>query len=314
MYGYTITDKDITLVVNGAAYTVPRNSNRSEKLIEGIRAGAPAEELIALVDPTTHINAAGGGVVTVKRGVVTYNGKPVPGCLVRRLLSLLDDGLPVQHLVNFYERLNNNPSHRAVQELFTFLEHKNIPISPSGTLIMYKAIRDNWTDKHSGTFINKPGAVLTMPRNAVCDDADIGCSKGFHAGSLEYVENFACNYGSKHGDRIVLVEVDPADIVSIPKDCSCQKVRTCKYTVLQEYRGKLPDGGIKDTEDPYMEDFDDDEDDYCPDCGAVMDPEDGCLECSDEEVVLTQAELEELLNNARIDGGKQIIESLKATL
>jgi hypothetical protein len=156
-------------------------------------------------------------------------------------------------------------------------------------------IRNDWTDKHTGTILNRPGCTPDMPRNAVCDDADRGCSKGFHAGSLEYVNGFASRYGDEDGDRIVLVEVDPADVVSIPKDCSCQKVRMCKYSVLQEYNGPLPDGGIRDTADPYMDDLDEE---YCEDCGDLL--EDGyCIECErrSEEVVITRGELEDILNN-----------------
>lgn len=39
--------------------------------------------------------------------------------------------------------------------------------------------------------------------------------------------------------RIVLVEVDPADIVSVPYDCSCGKVRCSTYKVVAEYQGEL---------------------------------------------------------------------------
>jgi hypothetical protein len=30
----------------------------------------------------------------------------------------------------------------------------------------------------------------------------------------------------------MIVEVNPADVVSVPKDCSCQKLRTAKYKVV----------------------------------------------------------------------------------
>jgi hypothetical protein len=62
-----------------------------------------------------------------------------------------------------------------------------------------------------------------------------------HVGSLEYVRGFACGYGTEGGDRIVIVKVNPADVVSVPYDCQNQKVRTCKYEVLREYTGPLPE-------------------------------------------------------------------------
>lgn len=36
-------------------------------------------------------------------------------------------------------------------------------------------------------------------------------------------------------DAILLVEVDPTDIVAIPRDYNNSKIRTCAYTPLSEY-------------------------------------------------------------------------------
>jgi len=73
-----------------------------------------------------------------------------------------------------------------------------------------------------------------MARNKVDDDKNIGCSYGFHAGTLEYATGFACS-----NDKLVLVEIDPADVVSIPTDCNFQKLRTCRYKVVAEYERPL---------------------------------------------------------------------------
>lgn len=299
MVAYTVTDTAINLVAGGRSFSVPRHSVNGTKLVEAIRNGASEAELINIADPTTYINTVGGGIVTVKNGAVFYDGAAVPECITRRLLDLLSNNLPIRHLVNFYSRLDKNPSKRAVNELYTFLEHKNIPITPDGTLLMYKAVRNDFLDKHSGKFSNKPGNVLSMKRNEVCDDADRGCSYGFHAGSLEYVKDFAANYGDPNGDRIVIVEVDPADVVSIPRDCNCQKVRTCKYKVLQEFQGALPEGGVRDTSNPYMDSYVEEEEsdlDYCTECGDHVE------DCSCDDVVMSQAEYEEALEEARREG------------
>lgn len=303
MMAFTITDRDVVLSVNGHTFTVPRKSVNGEKLAKGIMNGLPEEELLKLADPVEHINAIGGGTVTIQGGVAKYNGSVMPGCITRRMLDLLAHGLPIQHIVNFYVKLTGNPSNRAVNELFTFLENKNIPITPEGTLLMYKAIRNDWKDKHSGRFENKPGNELSMPRNEVCDNADIHCSYGFHAGSLEYVQWFADNFGNPEGDRIVLVEVDPADVVSIPKDCNCQKLRTCRYKVLQEYQGRLPEGGVRSTANPYDNEQDDDgNDDIYPD------------DASEDDVVLTRSELEILLGEARDEGAEAARQDIKDSI
>ena len=66
-----------------------------------------------------------------------------------------------------------------------------------------------------------------MVRNSVCDDANIGCSYGFHAGSYEYAKGYASS-----GGHLMRVEIDPTDVVSVPLDCDCQKLRTAKYKVI----------------------------------------------------------------------------------
>ena len=95
-----------------------------------------------------------------------------------------------------------------------------------------------------------------MPRNRVCDNASIGCSDGFHAGSLDY----ARQYGN--GGHLMVVEIDPSDVVSVPNDCDCQKLRTCKYKVVSLFEKKLEQpmcdeyGDYEDWDDDSVEDFD----------------------------------------------------------
>ena len=105
-----------------------------------------------------------------------------------------------------------------------------MPITPEGNFLAYKGVNDDFTDKHTGKFSNKVGEVLEMRRGGVDDDARHGCSSGFHAGSYEYAKGYAYN-----GGNLMVVEINPADVVSVPYDCECQKLRTCKYKVVGHY-------------------------------------------------------------------------------
>jgi hypothetical protein len=64
-----------------------------------------------------------------------------------------------------------------------------------------------------------------MARNSVNDNPEETCSHGLHVCSEGY---------TKFGDRLMLVAVNPADVVSVPIDYNASKMRTCRYTVFQE--------------------------------------------------------------------------------
>ena len=123
-----------------------------------------------------------------------------------------------------------------------------MPLTPDGNFLAYKSVREDFTDWHSGKFDNNVGNTLEMTRNSVCDDANIGCSDGFHAGSLEYARDFGSS------GNLMIVEIDPSDVVSVPTDCNCQKLRTCKYKVVSLFERKL--------EEPLCDDYGDYDDEF----------------------------------------------------
>ena len=138
--------------------------------------------------------------------------------------------LPHKPLVLFLGKLMDNPSSRATEELYSFLEHKNMPLTPEGNFLAYKGVDGDFKDFWSHKFDNSVGQTLEMRRNGVCDNANQGCSAGFHAGSYEYAKGYASN-----GGNLMVVEIDPSDVVSVPYDCECQKLRTSKYKVVSHY-------------------------------------------------------------------------------
>jgi hypothetical protein len=167
------------------------------------------------------------GNVSVRNNTVYYRDEEIHNHVVDRLLDFMQQGLPYEPLVRFIDKLMDNPSKRSVEQLYSFLEHKNMPLTPDGNFLAYKGVTDDFLDHYSRKFDNSVGQVLEMQRNAVCDDANMGCSYGFHAGSHEYAKGYASG-----GGHLMIVEISPSDVVSVPHDCSCQKLRTSKYKVV----------------------------------------------------------------------------------
>ena len=103
-------------------------------------------------------------------------------------------------------------------------------LTPEGNFLAYKGVNNDFKDLYSNKFDNSVGSTLSMTRNTVCDDANQGCSAGIHAGSYEYAKGYASN-----GGNLMIVEIAPADVVSVPHCRDCQKLRTAKYKVVGHY-------------------------------------------------------------------------------
>ena len=139
----------------------------------------------------------------------------------------MKEGFDVNHLINFLSNLMENPSNRAVRELYDFLEYGKMPITTDGHFLAYKRVRADYKSVHDGQTDNSIGTILEMPRNQVNDNSHETCSYGLHFCSHEYLKHFS-------GDRVVILKVNPRDVVSIPADYNSTKGRACRYEVVGE--------------------------------------------------------------------------------
>jgi hypothetical protein len=231
MIPYILTDNSLTVVIDGKAQTMANTHPAFLQAQEALKA-EDYEKLQNLFDVSKAVGEYldQDANIEVKDGAVYYEGEIIHNLVVDKILDFMRQNLPYQPLVKFLGKLLENPSHRAVDELYTFLEHKNMPLTPEGNFLAYKGVNSDFTDKWSGKFDNSVGNVLKMRRSGVCDDARHGCSSGFHAGTYEYAKGYASG-----GGHLLVVEINPADVVSVPYDCECQKLRTSEYKVVAVY-------------------------------------------------------------------------------
>lgn len=275
-------DGNLTVILKNKAHQVLPEHTNYKMILEALPT-ANEDELLDLVDLEKAVANFSDGLVEVKNGKVLFEGEEVHGSISQRILEFMKKGLPFQPLVNFLNNLMNNPSMQSQKELYDFLEHEHLPITEDGHFLAYKAVREDYMDKYKGVFDNHVGNVCEMRRAKVDDNRRMGCSNGLHAGALNYV----ASYGSvESNDRIVIVKINPEDVVSVPSDCNCEKLRTCRYEVVGEYQGELlkplyksefgeddyheDEGSLYDEydenywekyddDDEYVEDYDDDE-------------------------------------------------------
>jgi hypothetical protein len=230
-----VTNEDsVTIIIKGRSYTAKKGGENYFELLEAITF-KDWDRIPGLASKGLAIEEWGRGLFKFTDNRVTYNGDEIPGGLGKRMLKMAKEGTSPMPLMRFWERLRRNPSYRAVQTLYSFLEHANIPILPDGTFLAYKSVRQDWKDHHTRTIENRPGKRIYMDRNKVSDDPNVSCSYGFHIGDLSYARSF------KSGGKLLVVKQDPEHVVVVPYDSQSRKIRTCDYFVVGVHGADLPD-------------------------------------------------------------------------
>ena len=116
-------------------------------------------------------------------------------------------------------------------QLFDWMEANTLAITEDGHIIAYKYVRSDYFDCHTGTILHEVGSPtpIEMPREMVDDDPTNLCSAGLHCCSERYLPN----YGGGSPRRLLMMKVNPADVVSVPIGYD-GKMRVCRYWAIQE--------------------------------------------------------------------------------
>lgn len=242
---FIITNESITVTLDGKTYNVQKGTPNFEGLEKALKLAKETdnwEDIPNHLTVGTAIRKWSNNDFDITANTVTYKGESLPQGITRRVLDMATRGENSDSILRFWVRLQANPSHRSVTQLWDFLQHSGLPLTKDGYFLAYKGVTDDYKDKHSHTFDNHPGKILEIPRNQVSDDPRTPCHEGFHVGALSYARDFA--------GRLVVCRVDPADVVCVPHDESSRKMRVCKYEVLGNYGGQLPDSYLDEKEIP----------------------------------------------------------------
>jgi len=240
-YPYLIQGSNIVVVIGNKSHTISKTHITYTKVLEAIKAGE-WDSLPDIIEPKKVVLNYGAGNVEIQGETLFWKGKELHTGLATRMIEMLQEGFPVEPMVNFMENLYKNPSHRAVTELYGFLEKNALPITPDGHFLAYKKVRANYFDVHSGTMDNSIGNVVEMERHEVNDNKDQTCSTGLHFCGMSYLSHFG-------GERTVIVKINPADVVSIPSDYNDAKGRACRYEVIGELNVSPEDAFTKPVQD-----------------------------------------------------------------
>ncbi|SIM03007.1 Uncharacterised protein [Mycobacteroides abscessus subsp. abscessus] len=176
------------------------------------------------------------------------HGDPVEEIVFTTVLRLTRENSDLAPLGKFLSRLDRNPSEASRSQLFGWLKAGGFTITTDGMIVGYKSVRADGLSAHSGRepvtvqhqdgstetvdgHVPYPvGATVWMDRNLVDSDRDSACSVGLHVGTFGYAKRFST--------QMLVVLVDPADVVSVPTDCNAQKMRVCRLHVAALHDGE----------------------------------------------------------------------------
>jgi len=248
---YHVLPNSIVLNFHGKTMSIPRDDKRYDKVLGLIRSGQLAD-IPAAIDLETMFK---GTRMSLVDGVVQIDGDELPNALSKKILLLKEQDLPLDSIVNFWDRLKLNPSFNSRKQLYDFLEFNQHPLTEDGKFIAYRGVTEDFKDIHSKTFDNSVGSVCEMPRDKVDDNPNNTCSFGLHVASHSYAKGF--------GPKLVEVEVDPADVIAVPTDYNGTKMRVCKFKVIalgenertEVLYGHIPESVDEETSDDNSEEL-----------------------------------------------------------
>lgn len=198
-----------------------------------------AVEAVAVVDGDTDQAEAEPYRIT--------HGDPVEEVVLAAAIRLTNSDADLAPLGAFLRRLESNPSQASRSQLFGWLKAGGFTLTTDGLIVGYKSVRADGRSAHAGkepvtvqaqdgsveTVIGHVpypvGATVWMPRDLVNDDRNSSCSVGLHVGTFGYAERFS--------ERMLVVLVNPADVVSVPTDSNAQKMRVCRLYVAARHDG-----------------------------------------------------------------------------
>ena len=248
---YIINNSSMILFLDNKPIKISKDSRQYTQVIEKLDLPQEQQEaaIRAILEPISGVGEKNGFKISADS--VSYKGENLPQVLADKVRSIFTDGLPLSLFENFWNNLQNNPSASSVRELYDFLAYKELPITEDGCFLAYKGLDKNmWSisgNKETkvtkgkvsleGKILNTVGAEIEVQRRDVDDNRENHCSFGLHVGSLAYAESFARG-------TVVVVKVNPKDVVSVPSDYNCQKCRVSAYKVVSIFKQEITDSVV----------------------------------------------------------------------
>lgn len=276
MLAYTKTADTLTVVYHGKPVSISKEDKRWAEaiaLLEAHARTADAETARRLYEavtaPVAGLKVYSAGRLTLTEDGVFHDGEQVHSALAERILDCYRAGEPFQPLLKLMERMRQNPRRDVAEAIYSWLVRNNMPITPDGHILGYKAVREDYKSFHDGKTDNSIGASPEVEPAACSYDPNEECGPGLHFCSWGYLHN----YRYESNARVVIVKVDPAHITSLPASGHGEKARCWKQTIVGEVDAQDVDDRLG-TGRMIVDDYNSDDTDYDHDHYDFDDDED----------------------------------------
>lgn len=200
--------------------------------------------------------------ISARNGKLYLDGDEMDTALTQKIVSMLDEGdEDWGALVNFLEKLYQNPNPNARDAFYAWLRERPFGITPDGDVIGWKRVRSadeddeaqfrSWHDGPAvingepyeggdGGVPQSVGDTVEKPRSEVDNSTRDECSDGLHVGTYEFADG-----QRRYGDTVLRLRVNPRDVVGVPVHVGgSEKFRCCRYVIDGVSAGKLGEKDI----------------------------------------------------------------------
>jgi len=225
--------KEVVLFIKGKTFKVASGSAEFEEVKTILNTpNANEEDMLKVVDNTSKAIKAMSfdkRFKIVNGDEVYFKDVQIPVDCAAHAIELHKQGVLDSTFVSFIENLMMNPNKEAIKDLYSFILKGKMPITEGGYFCAYRVCTNDFKDCHSGTFDNSIGATVKMDRSKCDSNRNQTCSTGLHFCSESYVSSFRSG-----NNRLLMVKINPMDVVAIPNDYNDAKGRCCEFYVVKE--------------------------------------------------------------------------------
>lgn len=242
-FNYILTNEKLTIISEGKQYQINIDDARFEQIIQLLKS-KKYDEIIEILDVVKLVEK----IVIVDGDELILNNQHINSRIVSKIIEFRNNGLDFEPLIKFMKNQLLNPNGQNIEDLYDFIEHGNMPITSDGCFLAYKVVNSNYKDKYTKSFDNSVGSICEMKRDYVDSNRNQACSTGLHVCTFDYIDEY-----KDFDDKVMIVKVNPKDVVSVPYDYNFAKMRCCRYEVIDEYKNF--DDSKEFFDSPYYEQY-----------------------------------------------------------